>query len=239
MRSPNSPVEVSKIRNAGNSFTAITLLVAALACSKVAANAQTVMFGSGATYGAGTGPWGIVSGDFNGDGYPDLAVANHGGPSPGTFGNGVSVLLGKKDGTFNAAASYPGGVGPTYLVRGDFNRDGKLDIATSDTEADSVSVLAGNGDGTFRPAVSYPVGHLPAEITTADFNRDGYLDFAFPIQGTNLSVMLADGSGGFKPLVNYVVAAGCQSISWGDFNRDGKLDRFTDTVTHTNAECGP
>lgn len=206
------------------------IIIGALFSISPTASAQTVVFGSGASYGAGTGPWGIVSGDFNGDGFPDLAVANHGGVTPATYGNGVNVLLGKADGTFNTAVHYNGGTGPTYLVRGDFDRDGKLDIATSNTDSDSISVMRGNGDGTFQPAVSSPVGHLPQEITAADFNRDGYLDFAFPFFGSSLSVMMADGSGGFHAVVNYPVSAGCQSVTNGDFNRDGRLDIVTSSV---------
>lgn len=202
------------------------LIVSTLLFVAISARAQ-VMFGAGATYPAGAGPWGISAGDFNGDGFPDLAVANHGGASPGTFGNGISVLLGKADGTFKSAVNYAGGVGPTNLVSGDFNRDGKIDVATVNTEADSISILAGNGDGTFGAAVGYVTGHRPQGITAADFNRDGSLDLAFPIQGTGLSVMLANGTGGFNPIVNYDVASGSQGIANGDFNRDGKLDIVT------------
>jgi FG-GAP-like repeat/Domain of unknown function (DUF4214) len=193
----------------------------------VSAQAQ-VNFGSGASYPAGTGPWGISSGDFNGDGFPDLAVANHGSGGPG-FGNGISVLLGKADGTFNNPVNYSGGVGPTYLVTGDFNHDGRADVATANTESDSISVLPSNTDGTFGAAVNYPTGHRPSGIVAADFNRDGSLDFAFPISGTSVSVMLADGNGGFQPIVNYNAAAGSQAIAVGDFNKDGKLDIVTDS----------
>jgi hypothetical protein len=207
----------------------VLMLVVALFVILPSARAQTVVFGVGASYGAGAGPWGIVSGDFNSDGFPDLAVANHGG-GYGSLGNGVNVLLGKADGTFNNAVHYNGGLGPSYLVKGDFDRDGRLDLATSDTDSDGISVLRGNGDGTFQPAITFPVGHLPQEITTADFNRDGHLDFAFPFFGSSLSVMMANGNGGFNPVVNYQVTAGCQSISTGDFNRDGKLDIVTSSV---------
>ena len=223
-----SPTTLRSIRTMVSAFVVLTALLSVA----LHAGAQTIMFGSGDTYPAGNGPWGIVSSDFNGDGYPDLAIANHGsGAGPNTFGNGVSVLLGKANGTFNSAVSYAGGVGPTYLISGDVNRDGKVDLATANTESDSISVLAGNGDGTFSPAINYPVGHRPQGIIAIDFNRDGFLDFAFPIQGNTISVMMADGSGGFRPVVNYEVAPGPQSLSQGDVNRDGKLDIVSTSVS--------
>jgi hypothetical protein len=94
-------------------------------------------------------------GDFNGDGTPDLAVANYDGT--------VSILLGKGDGTFQAAQSYllgnPGDIYPSVAV-GDFNGDGHTDIAVANSiytgagnfDRGYVSVLLGNGDGTFQPA---------------------------------------------------------------------------------------
>lgn len=199
--------------------------LALLLSMTLCANAQ-VMFSGGGNYPAGTGPWGIVSGDFNGDGYPDIAVANHGTQgNPGGLGNGVSVLIGRADGTFNSAVSYPGGLGPTYLAAGDFNRDGKLDLVTANNGEKTISVFPGNGDGTFRTAVNYTTPNNPNSITTADFNRDGLLDFAIAPLGSGIGLMLADGAGGFRPPVAYAVAS--EIVSQGDFNNDNKLDLVT------------
>jgi hypothetical protein len=194
-------------------------------------SAQSIVFGEGTTYPAGDGPWGLVAGDFNGDGRPDLAVANHGfAGSPNTLGNGVSVLLCNTNGTFQSAVAYPGGVGPTHLVSADLNRDGKLDLVTANSESNSFSVLFGNGDGTFQAAVNYSVSERPASVIAADFNRDGYPDLVLSIRGTILSVFLADGNGGFKPAVDYPVAPGPQDLTSGDFNGDGKLDILTSCI---------
>lgn len=203
-------------------FCLTTVALCMLATSAVL-HAQ-VMFGSGTTYSAGTGPWGIASGDFNSDGFPDIAVANHGGASPGTFGNGVNILIGKPGGTFENAVSFPGGVGPTVLTTGDFTHDGRIDVATVNTESNSISILPGNGDGTFGAAINFVTGQRPQSITVADFNRDGSPDFAFPVLNGLVSVMLADGNGGFNPIVNYTVPSGSQGIANGDINKDGKLD---------------
>jgi len=83
-----------------------------------------------------------VVGDFNGDGKPDLASAD-------TYGEGISLLLGNGDGSFQKSAPYPPDFLPVAVVAGDFNGDGKTDLATTNFDHNTVSVLLGNGDGTF------------------------------------------------------------------------------------------
>ena len=84
----------------------------------------------------------MALGDFNGDGKADLAVANSGSLN-------VSVLLGKGDGTFAAAANYPAGNAPYSIAVGDLNGDGTTDLAITEDGDNTVTVLLGNGDGTF------------------------------------------------------------------------------------------
>src|ERR1035441_900668 len=83
-----------------------------------------VSFLPAVNYGAGSGPISMAMGDFNGDGKPDLAVANR-------DSNDVSVLLGNGDGTFQAAVNYGAGSGPISMAMGDFNGDGKPDLAVT------------------------------------------------------------------------------------------------------------
>jgi hypothetical protein len=110
------------------------------------------------SYDAGTNPDSVAMGDFNGDGIPDLAVAN----GAAANGAGVSVLLGNGDGTFQHAVTYPAGTFfPECVAVGDFNGDGVPDLAVANAGtqyAGTVSILLGNGDGTFRPAVNYAAG---------------------------------------------------------------------------------
>ena len=129
-------------------------------------------------YATGGTPSSVGVGDFNGDGQLDLVLTN------GTFsvGNSVSVLLGNGDGTFQAHMEYGTGLGPTEAVVGDFNFDGKLDLAVANYgpayRAGSVSILLGNGDGTFQPHVDYRAGVNPVGVSVGDFNRDSKLDLA-------------------------------------------------------------
>lgn len=127
-------------------------------------------------YTTGFSPLSVAVGDLNGDDKLDLAVANQGSST-------VSVLLGKGDGTFQSHVDYASGVGisiTSSVVIGDFNGDGKPDLATgnigNDTGNASVSVLLGNGSGIFPLPVNYHAGSYPFSVAAADFNHDGAVD---------------------------------------------------------------
>jgi hypothetical protein len=186
---------------------------------------SSVDFGPIMTYPVGLNPGSIVIGDFNGDGRPDLVVANAGNPTSGDDGN-VSILLGNGDGTFQSAVSFNAGKNPWSIATGDFNHDGKLDLAIRDGGESAVTILLGNGDGTFQDPVKFTVGlgGHPAEISTADFDRDGNPDLAVANSDGTISVLLGNGDGTFRQAVSYSVPLEPIALVVGDFNNDQKLD---------------
>jgi subtilase family serine protease len=169
----------------------------------------------------GSQPGSVALGDFNGDGILDMAVTNGGD-------NTLTILLGKGDGTFTAAAASPEtGAYPASVTVGDFNRDGKADLAVANLYSNNVTVLLGNGDGTFTAAASSPeTGYQPQSIAAGDFNDDGMLDLAVLNAGMNtVTVLLGNGDGTFtaSPLSSQT-GSQARSLVSGDFNGDGSLD---------------
>jgi hypothetical protein len=164
--------------------------------------------------------------DFNGDGKLDLAVSNYGS-------NNITVLLGNGLGGFTPAPGSPFAVGavPDGLVTGDFNRDGKPDLAVANESDDNVTVLLGDGAGGFTPAPGSPfsAGPVPIGLAVADFNGDGVPDLAVvDVRGNDVWILLGNGLGGFSftavPPDIFAVGSTPVSVRAGDFNGDGKED---------------
>ncbi len=189
------------------------------------ANLAAIEFAAAKSYPVGTNPQAIAVGDFNGDGKPDLAVANFGS-------NNVSVLINNGDGTFKAAVNYAVGSSPQALAVGDFNGDGKLDLIVTNLGDPSnhvngnLSLLKGNGDGTFQAAVSITAGLNPNTIAVADLNGDHKLDLIVgDASNSDLSILLGNGDGTFKLPVPESLSSGfATSIVIADFNGDTKMD---------------
>jgi Bacterial Ig-like domain (group 3)/FG-GAP-like repeat len=187
----------------------------------LAAPGQSSFLG-GTNFAAGASPYLLTTGDFNGDGIPDLAVSNG-----DISGQTVNVLLGNGDGTFQAPHPYQVLEGPLGIASGDFNADGNLDLAVACFQPGNqgVSVLLGNGDGSFQAQQPYPIGVEPIAVAVGDFNSDGAPDLAVVDFAGSLIVLLNNGDGTFTP-ERQTFPAGTEpmAIVVGDFNGDGNLD---------------
>ena len=178
------------------------------------------------TYKINGSPATLIAADVNGDGFPDIVVADGGDPYTGSNG-GLWVLLNNKDGTFASPVEYPAGVEPTFLFAADFNGDGKLDLVASDSGAATIVVLLGNGDGTFQAAVSMPAGRFSDVVVSADFNNDGKADLAVTDSAANnLLIFFGNGDGTFQQPHSFRSGPGYGDLIFGDFNNDG----FTDLI---------
>jgi hypothetical protein len=177
------------------------------------AAAQTVSFGAKTAFGTGGGSFGtetdfgtggtvggsVAVGDFNRDGNLDLAVANFGSFDDDIDPKTVSILLGTGTGSFGAKTVFGTGSGAVSVAVGDFNGDGKLDLAVVNNSNGTVSILLGTGTGSFGVKTDFGAGASPYSAAVGDFNGDGNLDLAVAnLNNDTVSILLATGPAGFS-----------------------------------------
>jgi hypothetical protein len=173
--------------------------------------------------------------DLNGDGKPDLVLANR-------VGNTMSVLLGNGDGSFQPQQTFQVGSYPFSVAVADVNGDGKRDLvvanygifdhSTGQVTGSDVWVLLGQGDGTFAPQQAFPAGPQPTSVVVADVNGDGIPDLVVANAGDSassgcVSVLLGNGDGSFQNQQTFQVGSYPSSVAVADVNGDGKPDLVT------------
>jgi hypothetical protein len=181
----------------------------------------------------GFAPVDIVAGDFNDDGKLDFITVD-------SEGVGITVFLNQGGAIFpdHGSAAYLAGQTPIAIAVGDFNNDGRLDLAVADHgifdigtqqwEGTGVSILIGNGDGTFRPAIFIPIsGGEPNGITLTDYNGDNFMDLAVTSAGSNdITIIQNNGGTSFTIAKRFVPVPGLAlgPITSAGFNQNGRID---------------
>ena len=186
---------------------------------------------TGSPFVVGTTPYSLTSGDFDGDGFVDLAVANH-------KSSNISILVGDGHGVFapTIPAVFSAGNNPDAIVAADLNTDEtevKDELAVADSKNNNIFILSLKntlGTYTMTTAKKYSVGRTPLSLVTGDFNGDGLPDLAVAnANSKNISVLLGLGSNLMTNPVDYKVVAFPSSITAADLDGDGRLDL---AVTH-------
>jgi hypothetical protein len=176
-------------------------------------------FAAAAPFPANSGGASTV-GDFNGDGIQDIAVVSGSAST-------VSILLGNGAGGFGAPTPFGTGTGtnPASVAVGDFNGDGKQDLATANFDSSNVSILLGDGAGNFGAATNFAAGARARAVVVGDFNGDGRQDLAVAnFNSANVAILLGNGAGSFASPTFFATAGGPISIALGDFNGDSNQD---------------
>ncbi len=166
---------------------------------------------------------GIAIADFNGDGHPDIAALR----TTGSFGD-LLILRGDGAGNFTGVTSnryLSAGINVFAIAVGDFNEDGRPDVAAGAIGGNGPIVSLNDGAGNFPSRTIAPTGTSPLTLLVADVNEDGHADLIVGHRDMSyFSVLLGHGNGTFDPALNITTGAGPRVRAIGDLNRDGHLD---------------
>jgi hypothetical protein len=160
------------------------------------------------------------------------AFDNAGATTTRTFTLAVTTPSTCNPVSFATASDFGTGSSPAFVLVGDFNGDGRQDLAVANGGSNDVSILLDDGAGNFSVPTNFAVGDAPISIAAGDFNGDGKEDLAvanYAFASSSVSILLGDGAGNFSVATNINVGYGYspRSVAVGDFNGDGKQDLVT------------
>ncbi len=173
--------------------------------------------------------YGGFGSDLDGDGHLDLTIVNEDTDDLRAFLN-----RGDGSGRFRPflEPTTPVGRVPSPSEPSDFNRDGIVDVAVTNTQDETISILLGNGDGSFQPAQHVRVGGEPRGITVLDADGDGDVDVAATsFANGQTTIVYNEGDGRFDDFRAFGTGSGERAVVAGDMNGDGLLDLVVGTLT--------
>jgi hypothetical protein len=202
--------QTTNASNGGPTVSAPTL--------RITATAGSGSFGAKTDFATGAVPNWVALGDVNGDGQPDVAVANR-------AANTVSVRLGNGSGGFGAATDYATGTDAFSVALGDVSGDGRPDLVVANLVVSTVSVLLGNGSGGFGAKTDFATGAFPSSVVIGEVNGDGRPDLMTSnYSAGSVSVLLGDGVGGFGTKTDFATGLNPYSVAVRDVSGDGRAD---------------
>ncbi|CAF1422503.1 unnamed protein product, partial [Adineta steineri] len=180
------------------------------------------------TYDSNSSFVSVITNDFNGDGYLDLALVEY------ELDN-LNIFLRNNNGTFTAPSIYIIGSDndPHFVTDGDFNNDNHIDLAVANYNSDTIGIFFGYGNGAFQTQQIISTGfvHFPSLLVIGDFNEDHHLDIV--VTGVQSGIMFGLGNGYFSGITvlhdddglneNLIIAT--------DFNNDTHLDLIVSYYT--------
>ncbi|HMX25587.1 MAG TPA: FG-GAP-like repeat-containing protein, partial [Blastocatellia bacterium] len=195
-------------------------------------------------YAAPFQPRQLVNADFTGDGKTDLLILGGTCQLTNCAGNGsVMLRAGNGVGGFNVGSEFEVGNNPIAMVTGDFNNDGKPDVAAANAGFNNVSILLNNGNGGFGSAMNISVAAQPRAIATGDFNNDGKNDLVVthvaPAINQILTVLLGNGAGGFSNPMTITSTQPFFSVEAADVNGDGNADLVASNYSSASGGSNP
>jgi hypothetical protein len=225
------------VANTGNNYVSVLL-------NTTTPGSAVFSFSTHIDFLTGSAPRSVALGDLNGDGKPDMVVANSSSISVSIYLN--TTTPGASTPTFTTKSDFTTGFTPYSVSLCDLNGDGKLDLAVANYSSASASVFLntttpGASVPNFTAKTDFTVGSNPYSVSSADLNGDGKPDLVLANGGSNsISVLINTTTPGasaptFTTKTDFTTGSNPRSVSIGDINGDGKPDLATANYNSTSA----
>ncbi len=209
-------------------FCSVVLAAVVQASAFAVTPTSSPLFSHQEIYQTPGGVYGIAAGDFDGDGFADLATTNFATEHNG--GLGITLYYNQQGGGFGNRVDYQTGPRPFGIAAADVNGDGRDDVAVGIYYGDGVSLFQATSGGGLASPVNYSLGGSPLSVVLGDFVGDANLDIAANHYG--ITVREGTGDGNFGPAIPVATGTfGYGNLLVEDFNNDDRMDLALTTGT--------